>query len=192
MKYYSLLLLIVFSIVLCSCISKSTQSNTTEPLSSVQEELISQGWCIETPEGGELSEKYGVKPIYGIQDNYFDIHIGIGFNVAIKIMNASTGKCIRYVYVPEGETVAVGQIPQGMYFLKLAYGRDWMEMQTDDGVIGKFTRGSFYEKSTSNYNFGEKNSSKFINYMLEINVVNGDTEHEFETIEITEEEFGMN
>lgn len=126
-------------------------------MSSVQEELISQGWCIETPEGCELSEKYGVKPIYGIQDNYFDIHIGTGFSVAIKIMNASTGKCIRYVYVPEGETVTVGQILQGVYFLKLAYGRDWMEMQTDDGVIGKFTRGSFYEKSTSNYNFGEKN-----------------------------------
>lgn len=58
------------------------------------------------------------------------------------------------MYAPEGETVTIDQIPQGMYFLKLAYGCNWMETQTEDGVVGKFTRGSFYEKSTSNYNFG--------------------------------------
>ncbi len=191
MKYSGLLLLTAFSVA-CSCTSKSAQGGSAEPLSPVQEGLVGQGWRIETPEGGELGEEYGVKPVYGIQDNYFDIRMGTGFSAAVKIMNASTGKCIRYVYVPEGEMVTVGQIPQGVYFLKLAYGRDWMEMQTEDGVAGKFTRGAFYEKSAPNYDFGEKNSREFVDYMLEINVVDGDAKHEFETVGITEEEFYMN
>lgn len=151
--------------------------------------MVRDGWSLKSPIGGEFGSEYGVKPVYGIQDNYFDIRIGEGFNVAIKIVNVESEQCIRYVYVPEGETITVSQIPQGRYYLKLAYGKDWMEITDGDYIRGKFTRSPFYEKSTSDYDFGKKNSQSFVNYTLELNVVDGDIENNFETIAITEEEF---
>ena len=112
--------------------------------------------------------------------------------MAIKIVDASSEKCIRYVYVPEGESITVSQIPQGRYYLKLAYGKDWMELSDGVTVKGKFTRSPFYEKSASSYDFGKKNSQSFVNYSLELNVINGDTENNFETVAISEEEFNQN
>ena len=124
---------------LSSCGGNSTTTQTNEEPTPEQEELIQNGWSSSTPEGGELGTEYGIKPIYGIQDNYFDIRIGEGFSVAIKIVDASSEKCIRYVYVPEGESITVSQIPQGRYYLKLAYGKDWMELSDGVTVKGKYT-----------------------------------------------------
>ena len=177
---------------LTSCIHTSQPQNEQEQLTPFQEQMLSDGWQLTNREGGELGNAFGANPQYGIQDNYFDIAIGQGCNVAIKIVNASTNRCIRYVYVPENETVTVTEIPQGMYYLKLAYGKDWMELATDSITHGKFTKDVFYERSTNAYNFGKKNSQDFVNYRLEINVVNGEAENNFHTEPISEEEFENN
>lgn len=179
--------------ILTSCVNKPRRADErTSILSAQQEILLQQGWSQDRPDGGDLDAHYGIEPIYGVQDNYFDICIGKGCCVAVKIVNAETKQPIRYVYIPEGETVTVSQIPQGLYFLKLAYGNDWMELDEDSIKCGRFTRDVSYEKSASTYDFGKKNSQSFVNYTLEINVVNGDTDHEFKTVPITEEEFENN
>lgn len=178
--------------LLSSCNRKASNTFTTEGPNKVQKDLSENGWTFEQPKGGEFSEKYGVKPVWGIQDNYFDIHIGKGLSVAIKIVNTNTDKCIRYVFVPEGETITVTQIPQGRYYLKLAYGKDWMELLDDNVIKGKFTSTPFFERSRSSYDFGKKNSQNFINYSLELNVINGNLEHNFETVGISESEFDKN
>lgn len=193
MKINKLLLLCASIWLLVSCTPKPHEGSKAEKESTVaQDSLLQQGWVKTEPKSGDLEESYGIKPIYGIQDNYFDIHIGEESCVALKIVNAGTQQPIRYVYIPEGEMITVNQIPQGTYYLKLAYGRDWMECETDSVKRGKFTRNVFYEKSASTYDFGKKNSQSFVNYTLEINVVNGDTDHEFKTVPITEEEFENN
>lgn len=179
-------------LMLVSCGRVPHVQGENDKMTEAQQHLLDEGWDFANPNGGELDEAYGVHPVYGIQDNYFDIVIGEGCSVAIKIVNASTDKCIRYVYVPENETVTVSQIPQGLYYLKLAYGRDWMEQKTDTMVHGKFTRGVFYERSTNSYDFGKKNSQDFVTYRLEINVVDGLVENNFHTEQITEEEFEKN
>lgn len=177
-------------VLLYSCIGNETSIQTqAKEYTQEQKVLMQNGWHPNTPEGGELSSKYGVNPVYGIQDNYFDIRIGDGFSVAIKIVDAVSDTSIRYVYVPEGETATVSQIPQGRYYLKLAYGKDWMEISAGDTIRGKFTRSPFYEKSASSYDFGKKNSQNFVNYSLELNIIDGDIKNNFETIPISEEEF---
>lgn len=192
MRKHTWHMVILIAALLCSCNHKTSSTNTTDNSNSVQDILLKAGWTSEQPNGGELSEEYGVKPILGIQDNYFDIHIGKGFSVAIKIVNANSNKCIRYVFVPEGETITVTQIPQGRYYLKLAYGKDWMEFADGNSIKGKFSSSPFFERSTSSYDFGKKNSQSFVNYSLELNVINGDLEHNFETIKISEAEFDRN
>lgn len=157
--------------------------------SEYQEELMRDGWIFESLSDTELGEEYGIKPVYGLQDNYFDITMGEGFNVAVKIVDAVTDRCIRYVVVSENSTTTVSQIPQGRYYLKLAYGQDWMELSTDSMRIGKFTKNAFYERSRQIYNFGKKNSLEQVNYELRINVQDASGMNNFETTPISEEEF---
>lgn len=186
------ILLLISAIMFMGCYNGTKEDQQVQVNSDYQNQLLKENWTFANLSASELGEEYGVKPIYGIQDNYFDITIGQGCCVAIKIMDASTDKCIRYVYVPEGETLTVPEIPQGLYYLKLAYGEDWMERHTDDLVAAKFTRAAFYERSTKAYDFGKKNSQTLVNYRLEINVVDGEAENNFHTETITEEDFNKN
>lgn len=187
--YYSLFFMILLSACSFQGRDKQGDNNVITP---EQETLMSQGWEMDTPEGGEFDEAMGLKPIYGLQDNYFDITVGKGFSVAIKIMSLKEHKCIRYAFVPEGQTVTINEIPQGKYYLKLAYGNDWMVKKSGNHVSGKFTRNAFYEKSTNIFDFGMKNSLSVVNYQLEINVENGSAKNNFQTITINEQDFEKN
>lgn len=177
------------ALLLASCHNTASSKQETHENSEYQEKLMRDGWTFEDLSDSELGEEYGVKPIYGIQDNYFDITMGEGYNIAVKIVDAQTDKCIRYAIVPENSTTTVTQIPQGKYYLKLAYGKDWMEFETDSITIGKFTRNAFYEKSRETYDFGKKNSLQEVYYDLRINVREETGMNNFETSPISEEEF---
>lgn len=180
------------ALILAGCNNAAKSTQQVHENSEYQEQLMRDGWTYEGLSDSELGEDYGVKPVYGIQDNYFDITMGEGYSVAVKIVDAQSDKCIRYAVVPENSTTTVTQIPQGRYYLKLAYGRDWMELRTDSMIIGKFTRNAFYEKSRQVYDFGKKNSKQNINYELHINVQGETGFNDFETLPITEEEFLKN
>ncbi len=180
----------IFSaLVIVGCNNTPKNIQAAHENSEYQEKLMRDGWTYEELSSEELDEEYGVKPVYGIQDNYFDITMGDGYNVAVKIVDASTDKCIRYAVVAENSTTTVSQIPQGKYYLKLAYGRDWMELETDSITIGKFTRNAFYERSREVYDFGKKNSQQEVNYDLRINVSDEAGMNNFETTPISEAEF---
>lgn len=174
-----------------TCCHAGQNDSETEELTPHQTELIEQGWTLQEPAGGELDESMGVKPIHGWQDNYFDISVGDGVNVALKIVDYATDRCIRYIYAPQNETVTVNEIPQGKYYIKLAYGLDWMTYRTDSGTLGKFTRKTSYKKSHV-FDFGIKNSRQTANYKLEINLIGGSAENNFPTTEIDESEFERN
>lgn len=186
---FRLAILVLGLLCFSSCHNKKESQDfaTTKP-TSTQQKMLDAGWTAKIP-SEDMTEEYGISPVYGIQDNYFDITMGKGCNVAIKIMDFKTDKCIRYVYVAENTTTTVQEIPQGIYYLKLAYGYDWMELDTDRGKLGKFTRNVAYERSQDTFDFGVKNSRDEINYQLEINVVNSKLENNFITTPITETEF---
>lgn len=195
MKTYKILLslLVVFvSVTIGGCANNASNNQSgTITLSDSQNNLISEGWYIpKIKPSGELPKEYGVKSKFGQQDNYFDIEIGEGCDVAIKIMDVATDKCIRYVFVPENSSANIQMIPQGKYYLKLAYGKDWMECDNGDGTLNaKFTSNVTYDRSTDIFDFGKKNSSNVVNYLLQINVVDSELQNSFGTIEISESEF---
>ena len=195
MKTYKILLsllVVFFSITISGC-DNNEYNNQSESitLSDSQNNLISEGWYIpKIKPSGELPKEYGVKSKFGQQDNYFDIEIGKGCDVAIKIMDVATDKCIRYVFVPENSSANIQMIPQGKYYLKLAYGKDWMEYDNGDGTLSaKFTSNVTYDRSTDIFDFGKKNSSNVVNYLLQINVVDSELQNSFGTVEISESEF---
>ena len=83
MKYKLTLLFSLFICIACHNISNNQPQSREK--SEYQEQLMRDGWTLETLSDLELGEEYGVKPVYGLQDNYFDITMGEGYNVAIKI-----------------------------------------------------------------------------------------------------------
>ena len=175
----------------CSGTADRNNVSDTQILSTQQKSMIEDGWYIpKNKPHGELSELYGTKSKYGQQDNYFDINIGSGCDVAVKIMNAANDECIRYVFISENSSENIQMIPQGKYYLKIAYGRDWMEYDNgDDTLRGKFTSNISYDKSTDYFDFGKKNSSSLVNYELNINIDNDQLIHNFQTVSISEKEF---
>lgn len=186
---YSIFILSLLSS--CSLTGNGKQGDING-VTPVQENLKLQGWEFNDSERGLFEESMGVKPIYGFQDNYSDIAVKPDFSVAIKIMSLKEHKCIRYAFVPEGQTITINEIPQGKYYLKLAYGNDWMVKKYSNHLFGKFTKNAFYEKSANIFDFGMKNSLSIVNYQLEINVANGSAKNNFQTITINEQDFEKN
>lgn len=180
----------IVSIFLTGCGTKTnSESVKDDNPSKLQQNLIEMGWDFETPNEGEMPETYGVKGIFGMQDNYFDIKMGADYDLVIKIMNCQNDECIRYVFIPNNTTTTIHDIPQGKYYLKLSYGNDWMTNTTEKSIKGKFTENVVYERGQTIFDFGKKNSQSNISYQLEIQVENHVLTKTFETEEITEEEF---
>lgn len=169
----------------------TTPIKESTELSKKQEQLLKTGWYFsKKPTCGELPKEYGVKSRYGQQDNYFDIVIGNGYDVAIKIIDVVTDNCIRYVFVPENSSANIQMIPQGKYYLKLAYGKEWMEYDNGTGTIdAKFTKNVKYDRSIDIFDFGKKNSSDVISFVLKINIADSELQNNFRTAEISETEF---
>lgn len=187
MKKFALLFFSAIIIISCNNVSESKQEINKN--SKYQEQLMREGWTLANLSDSELGEEYGINPVYGIQDNYFDITMGEGYNIVVKIVDAEKNKCVRCIVVHENSTTTINQIPQGRFYLKIAYGKDWMELRTSTLIIGKFTRNVFYERSRQIYDFGKKNSREEVNYELKINVKNETSMNNFETTPISEEEY---
>ncbi len=185
--------LVIISFLLLSCINQSnTNTTANSAITANQQKLLDEGWnSIKGPKSRDISSEYGITPIYGIQDNYFDVKLGVGSDLVLKIIDLSKNKCIRYIYVQENSEYTISQIPQGKYKLLIAYGKNWMTMQNNGENFGKFTDNVHYEQSIDIFDFGKKNSNEMVNYVLTINVNYQENIHatNFNTVTIGEEDF---
>ena len=179
---------IVLLLVTC-CIGGCNGSDKTinkQELTQKQIELINEGWTLVIPSESDLEDAMGIKPLYGTKDNYFDISVGGGCDVVVKLVDKKMNTCIRCVYVKENSTTTIHDIPQGLYYLKLAYGKDWMNFEDGKIFKGMFTKSVSYEKCQNVFNYKMKNNED-VNYSVRLNVANGsDNLH---TLPISENEF---
>ena len=122
----------------------SDNSSSTEPVYS--KVLI---------ENGNITSCSGIKPLY---DNSIGTKLIISAqmtDVAIKIVNYKTDRCIRIVFVNDGSTYTAKAIPEGKYYLKIAYGNDWKVKEGDPICKGRFTSHVSYKKDYSIYDFNK-------------------------------------
>src|SRR5690606_20516095 len=95
-----------------------------EKLEQEKLNLINDGWSETDLENGQLPNCYNFRPKKVNLDNKLEIHVGGGTDVAVKVMNLQTEICVRYVFINSGSTYEVRNIPKGIYYLKIAYGKD--------------------------------------------------------------------
>lgn len=185
MKKISFLLAVV---LLAACTPQSNKKESSE-LTPVQKQMVENGWRMGNPEEGDLPEEYGVTARLGIVDNYFDIELGGDADMVVKIVDIETGRTARYLFVLHNSRTTINEIPNGKYYLKFAYGNDWMSRSDGYQTEGKFTRNVVYEKSNDFFDFGDAGSLESVSYSLKIRVERDRRYEGFSTSSITEEEF---
>lgn len=134
-------------------------------------------------------------------DNYLKVSIGSHTDVVIKLINLKTNKCIRCVYISSGDDYYIKNIPQGKYFIKVTYGKDWKQKTVNGISIGKFTKNRLYKKGSQILDFNklfvgivkegenEYNNYKIPSFALTLDVITTDHQNEFKTNYINEDDF---
>lgn len=159
-----------------------------------KDSLISSGWQEQNINNGQLSSCYNFNPKKGKIDNYLKIVVGGGTDVVIKVMNFETEKCIRYVYINSGSTYLIKNIPEGKYYLKIAYGKNWLSKVTNGQCVGKFIRNPIYEKGEDilDYNLQHNADSYSIpSFSLSLDIIATDISNSFNSADISEDAFNL-
>ena len=85
---------------------------------------IAQNWDNEILyDGSAVSCFSNYKHDYSL-DNYLTINIGSYADAYIKLIDYSTGQDVRQVYISSKTRFSIRNIPQGKYYLKIAFGHN--------------------------------------------------------------------
>ncbi|GGX29088.1 SH3 domain-containing protein [Aquimarina muelleri] len=162
----------------------STASNTSSPRSTsieVSREDKYSSWEKKTYKSGATPTSFNFKGKFDYKlDNYLKIKVGKNTEVVVKMYKMGKTKAddelVRVTYINSNTTQFIRNIPEGEYFLKIAYGIDWRETIVDGKKYGTFTKNALYEESQSVLNFNTVKTSKGINvpsYNLALDLTSG-------------------
>lgn len=166
-----------------------------EQLQLEKEKLVAEGWQENYVENGQLPSCYNFSPKYKKSiDNYLEVQVGGGTDVVIKLMNYDTDKCIRYVFINSGSSYRIKNVPEGKYYVKIAYGKNWFSKAEKGQCIGKFLRNPMYEKGTDVMDFNLQHFADGYNipsFQLQLDVITSSTANSFNSNDISEESFNL-
>jgi len=138
-------------------------------------------WSKESSSTGDKPECENIIPQYDYElDNQLLIHVGNNTDVVVKLMNYIEN-CIRIVYIKAGDSYSVRNIPEGYYYLKIAYGKDFRKYTQNEQCIVKFMRDPSYEKGAEILDYFK---------VKKPNIIKED--HEYENWEIPSYELSLN
>ena len=116
------------------------------------------GWEKKNYQSGITPDCENVTPQYDYKlDNYLRINVGSGTDVVVKLMAKGSyeDECIRIVYVRSDDTYEIKNIPEGRYYLKIAYGKDYRKKIVDNQCYVKFMNNAQYEKGSEILDFNK-------------------------------------
>jgi|JI10StandDraft_1071094.scaffolds.fasta_scaffold17142_6 tetratricopeptide (TPR) repeat protein len=121
--------------------------------------VVDDSWEAVSYSNGEAPECFNYSPRYDRElDNQLRVKVGGGTDVVIKLMQRGTDRCIRYVYITSRSTYAIRNIPEGLYYLKIAYGKRWVEKKEAGMCMGKFASSPLYEKGEDILDFNTRST----------------------------------
>jgi len=173
---------------------KEPEITPEQKLQQEKNKLLAEGWTEEYIQNGQFASCYNFSPKKGKTDNYLEVYVGSGTDVAIKIMNIDTDKCVRYVFINSGSTQRINNIPEGRYYLKIAYGKNWLSKVESGQCIGKFIRNPMYEKGDDVLDFTIKHTAEGYNipsFQLQLDVVSSGVSNSFSSQNISETDFNQ-
>lgn len=181
----------VFSAYLSNTNLSSVNTNTYKPNNTVKNQYadwtklyLSTG---EAPPCNSIDAKYDFS-----LDNYLKVNVGSNTDVVIKIMNLYNDECIRIAYIGSKSTYSFKNIPQGKYYLKIAYGKDLRQDKSGFDCIIKFASQALYEKGTDILDFNKQhryNGYSLPSFELSLDVISSNPHNGFNSKNIDEDEF---
>lgn len=174
-------------------VDKPEPITNIDPVTQDSINLVNQGYELRHLKNGAEPDCFNYSPQRSSIDNKLEVYVGYGSDVAVKLIDKETENCIRYFYVNSGSTYTIRGIPQGRYYLKLAYGSQWMMTNEGGQCKGKFLRNAKYEigEETLNYNFRYTSEGHSIpSYRLQLGIShNFDNSDNFRSTDIDESQF---
>lgn len=134
-------------------------------------------WEKKDYESGNTPDCENIIPQFNYEiDNHLKISVGSNTDVVVKLMKISYDEdlCIRMVYIRSNETFYLKNVPEGRYYLKIAYGKDWRQSIVNNQCIGKFIKNAQYEKGEEVLDFNLQKTYKGVNvpyFELSLNVI---------------------
>lgn len=162
----------------------SSSNNTSSPQAAaieVSREDKYSSWEKKTYKSGATPKSFNFKGKFDYKlDNYLKIKVGKNTEVVVKMYKMgktkSDDQLVRVTYINSNTTQFIRNVPEGEYYLKIAYGKDWRETMKNGKKFGTFTRNALYEKSQQVLNFNTVKTSKGINvpsYNLALDLTSG-------------------
>lgn len=141
---------------------------------------------------GIMPNCYNYSPKFGDVENELAVTVGGGTDVAIKLMSVTSGKCIRYVFINSRSTYSIKNLPEDSYYLKMAYGHQWLA-KTNNGLCeGRFLSDAKYEKGKDILEFNRKETVggyQIPSFSLKLDVISSVTDNTFNSADISESDF---
>lgn len=171
---------------------QNQQLTPEEKYQQEKEKFIADGWEEKKIKNGQLPTCYNFNPKKGNVKNHLEVIVGGGTDVSIKVMNTINDKCVRYVFINNNTTYNINNIPEGRYYLKIAYGKNWISKIIEGQCVGKFITNPLYEKGEDMMDFNiqyKKRGYSIPSYQLKLDVVSSGISNSFNSQNITEEDF---
>lgn len=154
-------------------------------------------WIDHNHTSGSNPNCENINPKYDKKlDNFLRIKVGSNTDVVVKLMEINNyGKdvCTRIVFIRSADTYEIKNIPEGKYYLKIAYGKDWRQKNIDGKCHGKFMVGPIYEKGDKILDFNKIEKDEYYDipsFELSLDVIyTYDYLNKFNAGEIDEDEF---
>jgi hypothetical protein len=132
------------------------------------------GWDRKKYTSGETPDCENIIPEYDRSiPNYLKVDVGANTDVVIKLMKkqiSGSDICIRIVFIRSDQTFKLENIPQGEYYLKIAYGKDWRQKIVDNQCFGKFMNNAHYEIGKQKLDFRLTSDNQIPSFELFLNI----------------------
>jgi uncharacterized protein YraI len=125
-------------------------------------------------------------------DNYLKVNVGSNTDVVIKIMRLVDDECIRIAYIGSKNSFSMTNIPEGRYYLKIAYGKELKQDKNEEDCVIKFSKQALYEKGTDILDFNRErtyNGYSLPCFELSLDVISSSPQNGFNSKTINEDEF---
>ncbi|MEB3344834.1 SH3 domain-containing protein [Aquimarina gracilis] len=147
--------------------SSSNASTPTAATMTVTREDKYSSWESKTYKSGATPKSFNFKGKFDYKlDNYLKIKVGKNTECVVKLYKMgkteNDDELVRITYINKSTTQFIRNIPQGEYYLKIAYGFEWKEKVINGKRVGTFTKNALYEKGTQILDFNTVKTSKGI------------------------------
>ncbi|TPN81269.1 SH3 domain-containing protein [Aquimarina algicola] len=148
--------------------NSSPAPSTAAAAIEVSREDKYSSWEKKTYKSGATPKSFNFKGKFDYKlDNYLKIKVGKNTEVVVKMYKMGKtekdDELVRVTYINSNAVQFIRNIPEGEYFLKIAYGKQWVETVKDGKRYGTFSKNALYEKSEQYLDFKTVKTSKGIN-----------------------------